>query len=59
MEDAHARDVHDVAALFRVDLAKGLSDYDVSAARAKWGRNEMPAEEGAPPPPSFSSSLAA
>jgi len=48
MEDAHARDVHDVAAFFRVDLAKGLSDYDVQAARAKWGRNELPAEEGTP-----------
>lgn len=47
MEDAHNKDVVEVASYFRVDLSKGLNDYDVSAARAKYGRNELPAEEGA------------
>lgn len=48
MEDAHCRDVEEVASYFSVDPNKGLSDFEVSKARARYGRNELAPEAGVP-----------
>lgn len=48
MEDAFARDASEVLRLLNVDPGVGLSDAEVSEARAKHGSNEQPAEKGTP-----------
>jgi magnesium-transporting ATPase (P-type) len=37
-----------VCAFYGVDPRRGLSAFDVERARARYGRNELPAEEGKP-----------
>lgn len=39
MEDAFAKSAKDVLANFKVDAATGLKDDQVSANRAKYGKN--------------------
>jgi hypothetical protein len=46
-EHAHARSVDEVAAHFGVSLEDGLDEVTVARQRAKHGRNELPADEGA------------
>jgi hypothetical protein len=46
MEDAHARAPQDVLSFFGTDAGVGLSEHQVSQARAQYGRNELPHEQG-------------
>lgn len=48
MEDAHARDVEEVLSHFSVELSIGLSGHQVEAARARYGRNSLPPDQGTP-----------
>lgn len=48
MEDAYAKDVGQILDFFGVDMEQGLSDPQVSQYRVKYGRNELPPEEGTP-----------
>ncbi|XP_025191476.1 calcium-transporting ATPase sarcoplasmic/endoplasmic reticulum type isoform X1 [Melanaphis sacchari] len=46
MEDAHAKTVDEVQNFFNVDPEKGLSLDQIKRNQAKYGPNELPAEEG-------------
>ncbi|XP_008185966.1 calcium-transporting ATPase sarcoplasmic/endoplasmic reticulum type isoform X1 [Acyrthosiphon pisum] len=46
MEDAHAKTVEEVQNFFNVDPEKGLSIDQIKRNQAKYGPNELPAEEG-------------
>jgi Ca2+ transporting ATPase len=46
MEDAHAKTVEEVQNFFNVDPDKGLSIDQIKRNQAKYGPNELPAEEG-------------
>ncbi|XP_050437278.1 calcium-transporting ATPase sarcoplasmic/endoplasmic reticulum type isoform X2 [Adelges cooleyi] len=46
MEDAHAKTVDEVGNFFGVDSEKGLTPDQVKRYQAKYGPNELPAEEG-------------
>ncbi|KAI8472408.1 MAG: hypothetical protein J3K34DRAFT_453784 [Monoraphidium minutum] len=48
MDDAHAKDLNEVLSYFKVDCTRGLSAFDVQAARARYGRNELAPDEGTP-----------
>ncbi|XP_025416384.1 calcium-transporting ATPase sarcoplasmic/endoplasmic reticulum type isoform X3 [Sipha flava] len=46
MEDAHAKTVDEVQNFFNVDPEKGLTPDQIKRNQAKYGPNELPAEEG-------------
>ncbi|XP_060881296.1 calcium-transporting ATPase sarcoplasmic/endoplasmic reticulum type isoform X1 [Metopolophium dirhodum] len=46
MEDAHAKTVEEIQNFFNVDPEKGLSIDQIKRNQAKYGPNELPAEEG-------------
>ncbi|VVC31303.1 Hypothetical protein CINCED_3A017295 [Cinara cedri] len=46
MEDAHAKTVDEVKNFFNVDPEKGLTPDQIKQYQAKYGPNELPAEEG-------------
>jgi len=48
MENAHARTISEVLKHFDTDENVGLSDKQVEEAQAKYGPNELPAEDGKP-----------
>ncbi|TPP62814.1 Calcium-transporting ATPase [Fasciola gigantica] len=48
MENAYAKEVNEVLAHFDVDAETGLSDEQVKRQAAKYGPNELPAEETKP-----------
>ncbi|GBF97625.1 calcium-transporting ATPase endoplasmic reticulum-type [Raphidocelis subcapitata] len=48
MDNAHAVEVEEVFAFYGVDPSRGLGPFEVEQARARYGRNELPAEEGTP-----------
>ncbi|XP_046390220.1 calcium-transporting ATPase sarcoplasmic/endoplasmic reticulum type isoform X2 [Ischnura elegans] len=46
MDDAHAKTVEEVVSYFNVDPERGLTLDQVKSNQAKYGPNELPAEEG-------------
>lgn len=48
MDDAYAKEVHEVLDFFNVDASRGLDDGQVAKYRALYGMNELPPEEGTP-----------
>ncbi|KHJ42955.1 cation transporter/ATPase [Trichuris suis] len=46
MELAHTKSIPETLSHFNVDSERGLSDAQVEQGRAKYGYNELPAEEG-------------
>lgn len=46
MESAHCKTYQEVLAFFGTDPEKGLTEDQVKKNQAKYGLNELPAEEG-------------